>query len=293
MGLTEWWNRLTGKGAKKPGVEGRGSRGAGGGSRPRGTTAPEAARGRTATGGTMPRGRPGRRPSAPDPARPVLGLDVARGGWVGALLEASGHGTPMLLTGATAAEVVQKAGEVAVVAVDIPVGLPDDARREADVQTRAFLPGKASSVFTTPVREAVYAESYGQANAVNRERVGSGVSQQAFELRRRIKEVDAWVREDLPFLVAECHPEASFAMMAGTPLTSKKKSAEGAAERRDTLARQGIYVPTTAPTGVGTDDMLDACAAAWTAHRVKTGQARTFPEAPQTFSDGIPAAIHV
>lgn len=278
MGLTEWWQQLTGKRGGKAGGE---QAKAGAAARPRPTTS------------AMPTGRPGRRPSTPDTSLPVLGLDVARGGWVGALLDPSGHGTPMLLTGASVSEVVEKAGDLAVVAVDIPIGLPDDARREADVQTRAFLPGKSSSVFTTPVREAVYAESYGQANAVNREKVGSGVSQQAFELRRRIKEVDAWVRQDLSFLVAECHPEASFAMMAGEPVASKKRSAEGSKERRDILARHGIYVPTNAPTGVGTDDMLDACAAAWTAHRVKTGSARTFPDDPQTFSDGIPAAIHV
>ena len=289
MGLTEWWQQLTGKRATRAGA----GRTRGGTPRTGGGTRKDAGRTHRPTGPSMPTGRPGRRPATPDASLPVLGVDVARGGWVGALLDPSGHGTPMLVTGASVAEVVEKAGPVAVVAVDIPIGLPDDARREADVQTRAFLPGRSSSVFTTPVREAVYAESYGRANAVNREKVGSGVSQQSFELRRRIKEVDAWVREDLAFVVAECHPEASFAMMAGAPLTSRKRSAEGARERRDTLAGNGIYVPATAPTGVGTDDMLDACAAAWTAHRVKTGQARTFPDAPQTFSDGIPAAIHV
>lgn len=282
MGLTTWWQQLTGKGTKKPGGE-----------RARPGGGPRAgAAGRPTTAGQMPSGRPGRRPSSPDASLPVLGVDVARGGWVGALLDPSGHGTPLLFTGASVAEVVERAGAVAVVAVDIPIGLPDDTRRDADLQTRAFLPGKSSSVFTTPVRDAVYAESYGRANALSRERVGSGVSQQAFELRKRIQEVDAWVRQDLPFVVAECHPEASFALMAGAPIASKKRSAEGAKDRRDTLAAHGIYVPLSAPTGVGTDDMVDACAAAWTAHRVKTGMARSFPDAPQTFSDGIPAAIH-
>ena len=81
--------------------------------------------------------------------------------------------------------------------------------------------------------------------------------------------------------------------LAGGTLESKRRSAEGSAQRRALLAAAGIHAPTTAPIGVSTEDMLDACAAAWTAHRVKNGQARSFPEEPQTFTDGIPSAIHV
>jgi predicted RNase H-like nuclease len=277
MSVTTWWRKMTGKrkrvtGAAQPAA----------GQRDR-TPDP---------GPDRPRGKPGRRPSRVDQGLGVLGLDVYRGGWVGAVLDPTGKGTPLLVTGATVAEVVAAAGPVAVVGIDIPIGLPDDSRRAADVQTRTFLVGKASSVFTTPVRDAVYAPSYSAANTVNRERIGAGISKQAYELRRRIIEVDHWLRQDLDVRVVEVHPEAAFAVMAGSPLLSRKRTAPGAQERRDALAAAGVYAPTTAPHGVGGDDMLDACAAAWTAHRVKTGAARSFPEAPETFSDGIPCAIH-
>lgn len=240
----------------------------------------------------QPRGRPGKRPPVDD-SLPVMGVDACRAGWVGAVLDPSGHGTPHVLVAPTVAALAEAAGPLAVVAVDIPVGLPDETRREADVQTRRFVGPRASSVFTTPVRDSVYAASFGQANALSRERIGAGVSQQAWALRTRIAEVDAWLRQDLPFVVVEVHPEASFAKMAGAPAASGKRSAEGAAERRQALSRAGVGVPSTLPTGVAVDDLLDACAAAWTAHRVKTGAAITFPETPETFSDGLPAAIHV
>ena len=230
----------------------------------------------------------------PDLRLPVLGVDACRAGWVGALLAASGHGTPHLVVGPTVADLLRQVGELAVVAIDIPIGLPDDSRREADVQTRRFVGGaKASSVFTTPVRAAVYAPTYAEANAVSRERVGIGLSRQAFALRRSIQEVDGWWRAGPPAHVVEVHPEASFAMITGAALTSRKRTAAGAAERRAALASVGIGVPGVVPRGAAADDVLDACAAAWTAHRVAQGRARTFPDEPEVFSDGIPAAVHV
>ena len=278
MAGTRWWRRVTGRkddAAARPDA-----------SRRQGAERPAR---RTSAG---PTGRPGSR-AEPDAALPVMGVDACRAGWVGAVLDPSGHGTPHVLVGTTVAELVAAAGDLAVVGVDIPVGLPDDTRREADVQTRQFVGPRSSSVFTTPVREAVYAASFGKANALNRERLGSGVSQQAWALRTRIAEVDAWLRQDLPFAVVEVHPEASCTEMAGAPLAARKRSAEGAEERRQALSVAGVAVPGTLPVGVAVDDLLDACAAAWSAHRVKTGRARTFPERPETFTDGLPAAIHV
>lgn len=51
-------------------------------------------------------------------------------------------------------------------------------------------------------------------------------------------------------------------------------------------------LPTTL-RGVGDDDLLDACAAVWTARRVAAGLARAMPDPPEVFSDGVPAAIWV
>ncbi|SOC51582.1 DUF429 domain-containing protein [Ornithinimicrobium cerasi] len=288
MNGTPWWRRLLsvfepgeGRGgtprASSAGSPGKGARAA----RPAGAPRPG-----------QPKGRPGRLASI-DPALPVLGLAVTRSGWVGAVLDPSGHGTPHLVDGVTLEEVVAAAGTVTVVALDVPVGLPDEGRRAADVAARKELGGQASAVLTTPVREAVYAATFGEANAISREKVGSGLSQQAYGLRRRIMEVDAYVRQDLPFRLVEVVPELVYTDLSGTPLTSRRGSAEGSRQRREALATAGLYAPTQAPVGVATDSMLDACAAALTAHRVKNGQARSIPDEPETYSDGITAAIRV
>lgn len=291
MNGTPWWRRIFGgRVAKKSNDRSTTKEGTG-----KGRAKPQAKERDTAwtTGlktAPQPKGKVGKR-RAPAAEQPVLGLTVQRGGWLGAVLEPSGHGTPHLVVGPTLEQVVAEAGEVGVVAIDIPMGLPDSTRREADVQTRRFVGAQASAVFTTPVRDAVYAISYGEANTFNRETIGSGVSRQAYELRRQIMEIDAWLRQDLPFTVVEVHPEASFTALAGAPLDSRRRSSEGAKERRDVLATAGVYVPGTAPHGVATDEVIDACAAALSAHRVKTGKALSFPEQPETFGDGIPAAI--
>ena len=292
MGLTQWWRRLTGKKDAKDGVKdntGRSAKGAAKDTRRRaGVSGPPD----HVKGLAQPQGRPGRRPT-PDPGKGVLGVDPTKAGWLGALLDPTGHGTPNLLVATSLQELLAQAGEVAVVAVTVPMGLPDQGRREADVQTRRFLGAQGSTVLTTPVRDAVYAISHGEANAVNRAGGGSGVSSEAWEARRRIQELDAWVRQDLPALVVETQAEAAFATLAGAPLQTRRRSSEGSAERRALLASGGVYVPTSAPHGIGTDDLLDACVAAWSAHRVKNGEATTFPEEPQRHSDGIAAAIHV
>lgn len=301
MGLTQWWRRVTGKdkGSAKGDRTGKvgtsttrgarakgGSKGAGAGARPK------AAVDDHLKGLQQPTGKPGRRPAL-DRSRSVLGVDATRSGWLGALLDPTGHGTPHLLLAPSLQELLDQAGQVAVVAVTVPLGLPDQGRRDADVQARRFLGEQGSTVLTTPVRDAVYAISHSEANAFNRAGGGSGVSSEAWELRRRIQELDAWVRQDLPAVVVETHPEAAFATMAGAPLASRRRTGDGSAERRAVLATGGVYAPTTAPHGIGTDDVLDACAAAWSAHRVKNGEATTFPEEPQRHSDGIAAAIHV
>lgn len=277
MSGTSWWQKLFGReGADAGEVDPK--KGKPAGRKPDERSAPRQT-------------RPGKR-AAVDAGRAVLGVVPARAGWVTAHLDASGHGTPAITRAATLAAAVQGT-DATVIGIAVPMGLPDDTRREADVQARKLLGAQGSAVFNAPLRAALEAETFGEANAISRERLGSGISRQAYDLRRRILEVDAHLREDLPYEIVEVHPDVSLVELAGEPLASRKKSAEGATARRELLAGAGIHVPTSAPTGVATDEMIDACAAAWSAHRVKTGAARTVPESAQTFSDGVAAAVHV
>lgn len=237
-------------------------------------------------------------PVGPDPIEvtvPVLGVDACPFGWVGALL-VPGAPRPRVILGETIGQLVEMVRadvDILVVGIDIPIGLPDSTPRQADALARTELTGRASTVFTTLTRSAYLADTRVEADAVNRRLSGQGVGAQAFALKAKILEVDAWLRTRPTVEVIEVHPEVSFAAMAGAPLPSKR-SEEGRAQRLATLAASGIARPSVLKgSGYAPDDVLDACAVAWSAHRRATGDARRLPDPPEVFSDGIRAAIHV
>ena len=220
----------------------------------------------------------------------VMGVDACAAGWVGIALDEAG--TPVeAFFGTTVVDLAERAGPVDFTVVDMPIGLPDSTAREADRLAKAMA---GSSVFVTPVRAAFAEADFAAANAVNRELAGSGVSAQAYALRPKLLEVDAWVRGAAAGEVVEGHPEISFRHLLGERLAVGKKTWAGAAQRRALLARAGIALPDDlgeAGRRAAVDDVLDAAALAWTARRVAAGDATRYPDPPEVFSDGLPAAI--
>lgn len=231
------------------------------------------------------------------PPAPVLGVDACPAGWVGVVIDPQRRTSVFVAPDITGlVELVREHHDVPVVAVDIPIGLPDTGGRLADAEARRALVGKSSSVFSTPVRAAVEAATYEEARAANLAATEgrTSVSAQAYALREKVLQVDAWVRGRPGARVIEVHPEVSFARMVGAPLLARKKDADGVRARREALAAHGIVAPAWfRGAGFGEDDLLDACAVAWTAVRHALGVSESYPEVPEVFSDGIPAAIWV
>ena len=236
----------------------------------------------------------------PPPLRPdraVLGVDACSTGWVGVLLGPDGR-PAVHVAGSISAlvDLVRETALPSVVAIDIPIGLPDRGGRRADAEARRELVGKGSSVFSTLTRTAYESSTYEQARAANLAATDGelSASAQAYALGVKILEVDAWIRSGHGIEVIEVHPELSFARMAGSPVLARKKDEEGVRSRREALAANGLTAPAWFKgSGFAEDDLLDACAAAWTAARHDRGASESFPADPETFSDGIPAAIRV
>ena len=176
----------------------------------------------------------------------MLGVDACPGGWIG--LAWGGGERLWAYHAATVAALVEACradGPVALVGIDIPIGLSDSGTRDADVAARSRLGGRRSSLFETPVRAALQAPDHATAGAVNRAATGRGVSVQAYGLRHRVLEVDGWLRADVAGdrpAVYEVHPEVSFAQMAGRALPDGKRTWAGAEHRRMLLAREGLFV---------------------------------------------------
>jgi len=213
----------------------------------------------------------------------VLGVDGARGGWVGVRL---GDALTCLFD-VTLAALVEAAAPVALVAVDMPIALVVDGTRSAEDEVRHLLGPRRSSLFQSPCLGALdFADGdYAGANAWSKATVGRGLSKQAWFLVPKIREVRA-VEAASPVPVREAMPELSFAAMAGgVPLPHPKTTWAGQAGRRRLLAEHGIELPDDpGPAGrVAPDDLLDAAAVAWTARRIAGGTAACAP------ADGDPA----
>ena len=224
----------------------------------------------------------------------ALGVDGCRAGWVGVVL--GGPAQPFALFGTSFAELVRAVGQVTeaeVVAVDMPIGLPDSTNRRADTLARRFVGPRRSSVFPTPARGSLAGDTHAEASALSRELTGRGLTRQAFLLKPRILEVEAWVRlSAVP--VIEVHPEVCFAEMAGGPLEHSKHGAAGLTLRRSLLEAQGVSVPQDLwgmRRVAAADDVLDAAAVAWSGRRFVQGIAIPMPDPPEVFSDGLDAAI--
>lgn len=177
--------------------------------------------------------------------------------------------------------------------VDIPIGLPVGGQRRADAQARSFLGPRRSSVFATPVREALEAGTHAEATAVSHRLAGQGLSRQAYALGPKILEADRWVdRAGAP--VWEVHPEVSFGVLLGRPARASKKTWAGLRERLAALERAGVVLDDLPGAGprAGADDVVDAAAAAWSAMRLVRGEAMSFPDPPDIDAvTGRPVAI--
>ena len=211
----------------------------------------------------------------------VAGVDGWKREWVSVLLADGAVGGVAVFP--TLADVVAALPEAEVIAVDVPIGLPEAGHRRADAEAKRLLGMRASTVFYAPPREVLAEPTYREANARSWERFGHGVSAQAYRLREKIGE--AAVLAEADERLVEAHPELSFAVMAGGVLRSSKKSWNGQAERRALLHAAGVVLDRLLPGRAGDappDDVLDAAAAAWTARRVATGTARHIPDPPET-----------
>ncbi|TVZ03466.1 DUF429 domain-containing protein [Trebonia kvetii] len=218
----------------------------------------------------------------------VTGVDACARGWVAVTL---GPGEDVRIAVAATLDGLPLTG---VTGIDMPLGLLAAGWRDADVLARRALGRRGVTVFAIPPRPVWECESYAEAGGVCRELTGKSFSVQAWGLRGKMAEADAYRRRAAAtpdgVRLYEVHPELAFAALAGAPLPDSKHTAAGLAARRDLLARAGIAVPLRV-AGAAADDLLDAAAVAWSARRIAAGQAVVLANQAQRADDGTEIAI--
>lgn len=224
----------------------------------------------------------------------MRGVDGVRGGWVAAATD--GDDVVTWTVSASFLPLLDSAD--AVVAVDIPIGLTTGDRRTCDRQARRLLPGRASSVFPAPTlaTAADRREGVDHAEAVRRarDRGHPAPSIEAWNITDKITDVADALAAAAATTVVECHPEVTFARIAGRVL-DRKKTAAGVGQRIAALAGHldAVSALATVPAGVPVDDALDALACLVTARRVRDGTAEPLGDPDQRDPSGRPLLIWV
>jgi predicted RNase H-like nuclease len=184
------------------------------------------------------------------------------------------------------------------IAIDIPIGLPESGAREADVAARKFIQPRGSSVFPSPIRPALSAQTWREGCDITYAHDGKGISQQTFAILPKIRDVDQYVRSTtLRDRLFEVHPEVSFAAWNKAPMAYPKRDQQGHQDRRALIARyfgEDAFDSVRSQVRgekVAADDITDAFAALWTANRLLIGAAARLPADPQFDSLGLPMHI--
>lgn len=191
------------------------------------------------------------------------------------------------------------------VLIDIPIGLIDggSSPRSADVAARKYLRGKhSSSIFPTPCRPALLKSNYKEANQINREKTGKGLSKQTWNIMGKIRELDILLQENKNArnVFYEAGPELCFMTLADKSFNHYKKTEEGLKSRLNLIMDycncDGSFYESALKRFqrklVSKDDILDAWVLAISASFGKKN-IRFIPENYKYDSTGLPMRIAI
>lgn len=215
----------------------------------------------------------------------IYGLDGVRSGWVAVAMdeatrEVSWRWVPRI------GDLVESAPPPALIAVNAPIGLPDEGLRSCDAEARRLLGPRRHSVFNPPMRSSLTTPAEGTSPHSPADTNGRPRGYRTRALWPRIAEVDELLRQApaLQDTIREVHPEVSFYTMNGSvPMAHARNAVEGRDERRALLRqRYGDAVDRAISQQrrlrASVLNVLNAFAALWSAERVRSGTAISIPE---------------
>jgi predicted RNase H-like nuclease len=159
----------------------------------------------------------------------LAGVDGCSAGWVVAFARPAGEEMSLQVV-SHFTDIAEAPENPAVIAVDIPIGLPERASpggRAAENAVRPLLGARQSSVFSVPSRSAIVQTDYRAASdaALATSDPPRKVSKQLFNIAPKIREVDAMLRvtPGLSKRVYEVHPELAFWRLNGEHALTEPK----------------------------------------------------------------------
>ncbi|WP_431202808.1 DUF429 domain-containing protein [Bradyrhizobium betae] len=191
-----------------------------------------------------------------------LGLDGFRFGWVAAWIDDRGDHGFDYSPGLTRLLAMPHAHAM----IDMPIGLKPSGYRCCDRQARKLI---GPAVFLGARRDLWKFSDMGAANRHywEHEGRGRGVSAQLWNIREKMKEVDDFMTPEKQETIREAHPELIFWNLADEVRLEPKTSPQGRKQRIELLQGRGFtkierWLTLRYGTGIGRDDLIDACACA-------------------------------
>ncbi len=224
-----------------------------------------------------------------------IGIDGCRSGWFYVGLDENDKYSFGVISDIS--EIKNEINIAEQVLIDIPIGLREFDKKErlCDLEARALLGNRRSSVFPPPSRLALNQNDYHKASTVNFDCTGRRLSKQSFAIMTKIKEIDDFLfNKNIQNKIREMHPEVCFWALNGKkPMIFNKKKPEGIRER--TLLLKQFYSNSERlideakakflRKDVALDDIIDALVGAVTAKN--ENNLRTLPVNPENDIKGL------
>jgi len=233
-----------------------------------------------------------------------VGVDGCRDGWIAVEYEetafhGAGHYDDI--------EAIWDAHDDAkLILIDVPIGLreTDNTPRPCDAAARRVLESpRSSSVFPTPVRAVLEAESYEEARRIQENKTGGSLGAQTWGISNKIRELDEFMlsnQSEVKGTIRESHPEVCFWALNDRQSTRYSKTGVPVAafwERVEILERvDGGILGDIRSAGkelkskAKNDDLVDAFVLAITGSPL-THSVKSLPRNPSENDDGDPKGL--
>jgi 8-oxo-dGTP diphosphatase len=222
-----------------------------------------------------------------------IGVDGCKGGWIAAVYD---HGNLRIEKYNVIEEIIERYPHFNDFLIDMVIGFPSNQGHiRPDTTARSLIPGRTSTIFAVPSREAVYMNTEAEQIEANKRILEKGLAKQTMAIMTKMRELDVFLNANSQYknVIKESHPEVCFARLNGTVVMSKKVDFDGMSERVHILKK---YIPDLEISVILTkakelkckaDDIVDAICLAVTANLNCQGKGDSIPAEPMYDDNGL------
>jgi len=222
-----------------------------------------------------------------------IGVDGCKGGWIASVYD---RGSFEIKKYFSIEELVEANKNYNELLIDMVIGLQsnkDEVR--PDNAARALIPGRTSTIFAVPARQAVYADTREKIREANKNALGKDLPAQAIAIIPKMRELDEFLQENPTHKnrLKESHPEVCFSRLNGSVVMSRKADGEGITERVGIIKQ---YMPEITEEYIyqeakrfkcNADDIVDSIVLCITANLTAQGKTDVIPETVQEDVTGL------